>query len=536
MQSRRHSALKSVIIAIFAIAFAASAFVRPANAQTYSVVTDFSTDLYPTDGGAAVQGRDGNIYGSTLEGGTSGIGTVFQVTPSGTLTTLYSFDGTVGSYPYGGFALGTDGNFYGTASQGGSAGFGSVYKITPAGVITSLHAFTNTGDGKYPGAALALGNDGNFYGGNASTIYKVTAAGVFTALHTLNSATDGSGVQYLILGQDGNFYGTTASGGTNNYGTLFKVTPSGSFTVLHAFANGTDGFQPGSIAQAANGTLYGDTYVGGSGGGGVLYKSTTSGTFTVLYSLNSSTDGYEIAGSLTLGTDGNFYNVASADGANSGGTLFKISPAGVFTKVLDFNGADVGSDPESGLLQATSGIFYGGTGTGGSGNASVFYSVSEGLSPFAALVSTSGKEGARIGILGQGFTTATTVKFGGVAATTVARTGSTFLTATVPAGALTGSVTVTTGSTTLTSSQAFKVKPTVTGFAPPSGPVGTVVTLTGTGLTQATKVTFNATSATFTVNSDTQITATVPTGATTGKIGVTTKGGTASSTGTFTVN
>lgn len=530
-----HSGVKaSLSLAVLVAAlFGASILVH---AQTYTVVADFSTDVYPTDAGAAVQGRDGNLYGSTLEGGTSGIGTVFKITPSGTITTLYSFDGSVGSYPYGGLVLGTDGNFYGTASLGGSADLGSVYKITPAGVITSLHNFTNIGDGTHPGPALVLGGDGNFYGGTSSTIYKITPTGAFTTLHTLNSATDGGAVGYMILGADGNFYGSAGSGGANNYGTVFKVTPTGAFTLLHTFTNGTDGFEPGSLAQAANGMLYGDTFVGGSGGGGVIFKTTTSGTFTALYSLNAGTDGSGITGRLTLGTDGNFYNVAYADGANAGGTLFKISPAGIFTKVLDFNGANVGSDPESGLLQDTSGIFYGSTGTGGNGNASVFYSLNESLLPFAALVSTSGKEGAKIGILGQGFTTATSVKFGGIAATTVARSGSTFLTATVPAGALTGSVTVTTGSTTLTGSQTFKVKPTVTGFTPPSGPVGTAVTITGTGLTQATKVTFNGTSASFTVNSDIQITATVPTGATTGKIAVTTKGGSAISTGTFTVN
>jgi hypothetical protein len=151
-------------------------------------------------------------------------------------------------------------------------------------------------------------------------------------------------------------------------------------------------------------------------------------------------------------------------------------------------------------------------------------------------VSISGKEGAKVGILGQGFTSASVVKFGGTASTTKTLTGSTFIMATVPAGALTGTVTVTTGTKTLTAPKQFKVTPTLVSFSPPSGPVGTVVTITGTGLTQATKVTFNQVSASFTVNSDTQITATVPATATTGKIAVTTKGGTASSTTSFTVN
>jgi hypothetical protein len=149
---------------------------------------------------------------------------------------------------------------------------------------------------------------------------------------------------------------------------------------------------------------------------------------------------------------------------------------------------------------------------------------------------TSGKEGTKIGILGQGFSSSSVVKFGATKATTIVLSGTTFITATVPAEALTGSVTVTTGTTTLTSTKTFKVLPTITGFAPPSGPVGTSVTITGTGLQQATKVTFDGKSATFTVISDTEVTADVPTGAKTGKIAVTTKGGSVTSSAELTVN
>ena len=159
-----------------------------------------------------------------------------------------------------------------------------------------------------------------------------------------------------------------------------------------------------------------------------------------------------------------------------------------------------------------------------------------GLSPFVSPETASAKEGAKVGILGQGFSSTSVVKFGGVAATSVARGGTTFISATVPPGALTGAITVTTGATTLKSPQAFKIAPTLTTFDPPSGPVGTSVTITGTAYTQATKVVFNGISAAFTANSDTQITATVPAGATTGKIGVGTKGGSVASPTNFTVN
>src|SRR5450755_2310709 len=446
-----------------------SAVAVPVTAQTYKVVVDF-TSQSPSllaVGPAAAQGRDGNFYGTSVTGGTNDLGTVFKITPSGTLATLYSFDGTVGEYPYGGLTLGADGNFYGAANRGGPSGFGSIFKITPTGVVTALHSFTNYGEGTNPSSAPVQGADGNFYGSTSgvdvstteasSTIYKLTPAGVFTVLHTLAPGTDGSSAGPVILGADGSFYGGTASGGTNGWGTLFKVTPGGAFTLLHTFSNSADGRQGATLAQAANGTFYGATYLGGANGVGVVIKITSTGTFTKLHDLNGTTDGSNVTGNMFLGTDGNFYNVAASNGANSGGTIFKVSPAGVFTKVLDFGGANLGVTPGTGLIQATSGLFYGSTQNGGTGNASVFYSLNESLSAFASLVSTSGRVGSKIGILGQGFSASSVVKFNGVKATTVTRTGTTFLLATVPAGATNGFVTVTTGATTLTSSRKFVV-------------------------------------------------------------------------------
>ena len=218
--------------------------------------------------------------------------------------------------------------------------------------------------------------------------------------------------------------------------------------------------------------------------------------------------------------------------------LFDITTKGVYTNLYLYPiiGGTNNEVPLSPLLLSTNGTFYSVTEQGGTHQNGSFYSVSTTYSPFVSLVSASGIQTAKVGILGQGFSVASVVKFNGVTATTVARTGTTFLLATVPAGASTGNVTVTTGATTLTSNKAFKVRPTISSFAPPSGPVGTSVIINGTGLTQTTKVTFNGTSATFTVNSDIKITATVPTSATTGKIQVTTKGGAINSATSFTVN
>jgi uncharacterized repeat protein (TIGR03803 family) len=235
------------------------------------------------------------------------------------------------------------------------------------------------------------------------------------------------------------------------------------------------------------------------------------------------------------GTDGNLYGNTGYGGANNDGTNYRLTTTGVLTTLHSFDGTD-GRDPDGGLMQDTNGDFYGVCYFGGTDGYGTLFSLSVGLPAFLELQSASGKEGAKIGILGQGFSSSSVVKVGGALATSVTHTGTTFITATIPAGALTGSVTVTTGTATLTSTKTFKVLPTMTSFSPPSGPVGTAVTIKGTGLKQTTKVTFDGKSASFTVTSDTEIMADVPTGAVTGKILVTTKGGSATSATNFTVN
>ena len=419
---------------------------------------------------------------------------------------------------------------------------------------TILHNFTGFADGAALYDAPIEGKAGKFYGTTPisngqgiSTAFSVTSSGTFTTLHDFTTAEGYPIYAGLVQGTDGNFYGVAYQGGANNYGTIFKMTPAGAVTVLHSF-NNSDGARPSApLIQVSDGNFYGSTILGGLGVG-VIFKITPSGTYTVLHSINSSLgEGQGPNSSLTQATDGKLYGTTGRGTAGFLGTIFSVTTTGTFTTLYTFcpaltNCTD-GYNPSSPLRQNTNGIFYGTTLTGGdygcNGNGTgcgVVYSLDVGLKPFVSLVTTSGNEGAKIGVLGQGFSSSSVVKFGGTQATTVTPSGTTFLTATVPAGALTGSVTVITGTTTLTSNLKFKVKPTFTTFSPPNGPVGTPVTITGTGLTQTTKVTFNGTSASFTVNSDTQVTATVPTGATTGKIMVTTKGGSVTSMTTFTVN
>jgi uncharacterized repeat protein (TIGR03803 family) len=529
----------------------------PAQAQTYRVVYTFGTNsatdpIIPGGGPDFIaQGRDGNLYSTSQAGGTDNRGAAFKITPSGTETVLASFVFTNGLIPLGGLTLGTDGNLYGTSQQGGDSncnlgfGCGTVFKITPGGVLTTLFIFpADLSKGYYPFAAPTQGTDGNFYGtteGNTGTVFKITPTGMLTTLHTFNG-TDGSFVESgLIQGTDGSFYGGSFGGGANGDGVVFKITPSGVFSVLHNFT-GSDGSSSWSLIQAADGNFYGATVAGGTSNAGVVFKITPNGTYSVLYNLNGTTDGLNAYSSLVQATDGNFYGVTDMGGTLGYGTIYKSTPQGAYSVVHNFDDTN-GANPWSTLTQNTNGILYGDTFKGGklticgTPGCGVVYSLDMGLKPFVRLVSTSGKEGVKIGILGQGFSSSSVVEFGGVLATSIKRAGKTFISATVPAGALTGPVTVTTGSKILTSAQTFRVRPTILSFNPTSGSVGTPVMITGTGLMQTTKVTFGGVKATtFTANSDTQVTADVPTGAVTGKIGITTKGGSAKSKTDFTVN
>lgn len=237
--------------------------------------------------GPPIFGPNGSYYGTTSDGGgTSGCGTIYRITnlgaSSGGFTLLHDFNLTDGCNPQAGLVLGTDGNFYGVTSGGGTSGFGVVFQVTPAGKVTVLHNLSGGNEGVAPLAPLIQGSDGNFYGTTVAAfgqysgnVFQITPAGTYTVLHTLNGTTDGADPSGLVQTTDGNLYGVTGFGGgiknnhcPNGCGTLFQVTPGGSYSVLHNF-NGTAG---GGAAYApfqhTNGVLYG-VASGGTGTSGL---------------------------------------------------------------------------------------------------------------------------------------------------------------------------------------------------------------------------------------------------------------------------
>ncbi len=243
---------------------------------------NYTDGAVPSSG--LVQASDGNFYGTTTQGGANGNhGTIFKITPAGQLTTIYNFCAQTncadGESPVGPLIQATNGNLYGTSIAGGSHGYGSIFEVTRAGKLTTLYSFcaqAGCPDGAAP-AGVVQGSDGNFYGtteggncpGWCGTVFKITPSGKLTTLYRFCEQTgcpDGDNpLAGVIQANDGNFYGTTSSGGVNgNYGTVFKITPSGSLTTLYSFCsqpNCTDGSQPmASLLQDTNGNLDGTTY------------------------------------------------------------------------------------------------------------------------------------------------------------------------------------------------------------------------------------------------------------------------------------
>jgi uncharacterized repeat protein (TIGR03803 family) len=420
---------------------------------------------------ALIQATDGNLYGVTSYGGANGSGAVFRISPSGTLSPVYSFCSLAscadGENPYTSLIQGSNGDLYGTTYSGGASNNGTLFKITTSGTLTTLYNFcslASCADGSGPEGQLAVDGAGNIYGtaysggaSNFGTVFKFSTKGVLTTLHSFSGA-DGENPEGGLTAASGVFYGTAQYGGAKGDGTVFKITTAGVETTLHSFT-GSDGLNPKGWLVDVAGTFYGTTPYGGANNEGSVFKMTAAGAVTTLYSfcsLASCADGASVTAGLMQATDGNLYGVTDIGGANNDGTVYELTLKGALTTLHSFDNTD-GYGPQGTVLQDTNGDFYGFTEFGGSSGDGTVFSIATGLKAFVMLESTSGTHGSKVGILGDGFSSSSVVKFNGVAATTVTLTEAGLLTATVPVGATDGYVTVTTGATTLTSTQKYTV-------------------------------------------------------------------------------
>jgi uncharacterized repeat protein (TIGR03803 family) len=497
--------------------------------------------------------------------------------PAQTFTTLFRFAAANGEIANGPLVQGANGNFYGTANVGGvnqsrtfcniydQLGCGTIFEITPGGKFTEIYDFcaqTNCADGALPSSGLVLGSNGNLYGttsggGNSDcknlklgcgTVFEITPVGKLTTLYAFcaqTDCTDGGVPVALVQGANGNFYGVTEIGGNSSIetcefgcGTVFEITPTGKLTTVYAFcaqAPCADGDLPIGLIQASNGNFYGMTYFGTNGAGNV-FEITPAGKLTSIYNLcslgNCLDGGYPSA--LMQAKNGNLFGTAKGgnnngrcdyDGTPGCGTVFEISTAGKlisyydFCNVVDSNGTCTdGGYPIGPLVQDADGNFYGTADLGGDGTSILCAGFGCGtvfqLTPGGQLNTLytfcSQTNCADGGQPGKGLVQGTNGTFYGLT-NKGARSG-------CIAGGGCGTV--------------FSVSTGLGPFVqanPNAGAAGREVAILGNDLTGTTSVTFNGKPATFTVVSSTVIKATVPSGATTGTIEVTTPSGALSS-------
>jgi uncharacterized repeat protein (TIGR03803 family) len=391
-----------------------------AHAAKISVLFRFPAKGINADGASPmaglVAGPDGNLYGTTAEGGDSNCncGTIFQLAPPAagqtkwTQTVLYSFQGypNDGQLPLASLVIDKNGNLYGTTQFGGASQSGTIFMLqNNAGSWTEtiLHQFAGP-DGQLPYSSLTFDSAGNLYGttslggsANEGTLFELQPAGVnstLTVLHDFAGGKDG-GQPYsgVIFDSQGNLYGTTSSDGITDAsgGTVYQLTPGGTATVLHSFSDISDrcckkngglftqdgGFPYGNLALDTAGNIYGTTVFGcTSSQGGALFQLSppaagkTKWTETLPHcfvgnsNLNKHVDGSSPMGGVVIDEAGNLYGTTEGGGTTGDGAVYEVSPPAAGKKawkerlLLSFDSAD-GGGPFGTLIADTQGNLYG---------------------------------------------------------------------------------------------------------------------------------------------------------------------------------
>lgn len=356
---------------------------QPPAGTTYRELYAFKSG---DDGGfpyAGLTSLGGELYGTTYGGGGGNDwGTVFKLDTSGRERVLYRFKaGNDGAHPYARLTV-LDGDLYGTTYQGGTKGSGTVFKVGTDGDEHVVYSFKGGDDGQYPyGRLVAVGGDlyGTTYQGGVSSgwgvVFKVSPSGSEHVLYRFEANSDGAHPYAGLTNVGGTLYGTTYQGGASGSGTVFKIDTSGTEHVIYSFKGGKDGQYPYAPLLYFKGKLYGTTYQGGvSPGWGVVYEVTTAGEESVLYRFKAGKDGAhpQFAGVIAL--NGDFYGTTYQGGTSGAGTVFKVSASGTEEVLYSFKGGDDGQYPYDGLTDMD-GTLYGTTNLGGADNAGTVFKI-----------------------------------------------------------------------------------------------------------------------------------------------------------------
>ena len=380
---------------LFLLLASSLVLMQSTQAQSFSVIHNFTGG---TDGGnplnGLVMGLGAYMYGTTSAGGAYGNGTVFRLSPTGVLTTIYAFRGGAdGSSPQSFMIQDSQGLLYGTTSGGGAYGGGTVFRIANNSK-TTLHSFGSGTDGSVPLAGLMLDHAGDLYGttsaGGANgngTVFMLSLSGILwreSVLYSFGTGSDGT-VPYagVTLDSAGDLLGTTSAGGTGGYGTIFELNKAHGWaeSIVYNFQNQNDGGVPyaGLIADG-QGNFYGAATEGGNQGGGSIFELTPAGSgwnFTAIDSLA----GWGISGTfrnLMLSSSGTLYATTHCDGQDSAGTVYQLVPSGggnwTYSLLYSFTGGTDGLYSYSNLVTFANRL-YGTTNQGGAYGYGVVFEV-----------------------------------------------------------------------------------------------------------------------------------------------------------------
>jgi uncharacterized repeat protein (TIGR03803 family) len=344
-----------------------------AQAQTATAATAYSFPAGAFPVSSLIQAGDGNFYGVTNLGGTYNEGSIYRLTPAGAYSSIYSFTGlsSDGGEPAAGLTQAGDGNLYGTTTVGGANEVGTIFNISLQGVLSTMHSFDPDADGNTSYAALTLGSDGSLYGtlsqgGYTSsngtyaggTIFSISTAGIYSNLASLPR--DGSqGLSpsaRLIQASDGALYGTTAAGGAHDMGTLFSYSSQSGVRVLYNFTL-ADGSPLYGLIQSGS-TLYGATFPNPDGNGEIFSVALPTKSLSVLFSFSGNSNGGLPATALFPAGNGAIYGTTQSAGSNDTGTLFDLSVANTLATLYDFPAGSINTYTDAALLQGSDGNFY----------------------------------------------------------------------------------------------------------------------------------------------------------------------------------